>query len=153
MYYYILAFLLFAADQVTKYFTVKNLEEFESFTAFEGFLHFTRFHNTGGPWSIFDNLPIFFVIVTIAIFVFEIIYFRKHPLTHPLSKIAAVLINSGALGNLADRMFRGYVVDMIEVKFIDYPVFNFADCCIVIGCLLMCIYVLFVAEQAESDET
>ncbi|MBR5506698.1 MAG: signal peptidase II [Clostridia bacterium] len=65
-------------------------------------------------------------------------------------KISVMLINAGAIGNLFDRIFRGYVVDMIEVTFIEYPVFNFADCCIVIGCILLCVYVAFFDKDEKN---
>lgn len=151
--YYLTAFILFLADQITKYFTVAKLDEFESYIVIDGIINFTRFHNTGGPWSIFDNAPIFFIIATFIFFMLEFIFIKKHPLNHPLSRMCAVLINCGAVGNLTDRIFRGYVVDMIELKFIDYPVFNFADCCIVAGCVLMCIYVMFICKDDEKTNS
>jgi len=151
MVYFIIGIILFAADFVTKYLTVNSFELYESITVIDGILDFTRYHNTGGPWSLFDNFSFIFVIATIAIFVGEFFFFKKHPLTHPVSKLSAALINAGALGNFVDRIFRGYVVDMIKVTFIDYPVFNFADCCIVAGCILMCIYVLFIDSSTKGN--
>ncbi len=147
---FIFIILLFAIDQITKYLTVAKLTESESIAVIDGILNFSRVHNTGGPWSMFDNFSIVFIALTFAIFAAEIYYFRKYPLNHVVSKIAAALINGGALGNLADRIFRGYVVDMIDLRFIDYPVFNFADCCIVVGCILMCIYVIFIYKDPKK---
>ena len=62
------------------------------------------------------------------------------------------MINAGAIGNLIDRIFRGYVVDMLEVTFINYPVFNFADTFIVIGCVIMCIYIIFMSDKEDKKE-
>ena len=62
------------------------------------------------------------------------------------------LILSGAIGNMIDRTFRSFVVDMIEVTFIDYPVFNFADCCVVIGAILLGIYILFIYKEPQKEE-
>jgi len=158
MFYFILAFVLLAIDQVTKHLTTIYLSVYESFSFIEGVLSFTHCHNTGGPWSLFDGVPVMFIIATFLIFIIEILYFVKHPLKHGLAKLSCTLINAGAIGNLIDRIFRGYVVDMIEVKFIDYPVFNFADCCIVVGAIIMCIYVIFIegkdaqkSNEVESD--
>lgn len=147
MLYVILAIILLSIDQLTKHLTVNQLAEFESVPVIESVLSFTRYHNTGGPWSLFDGIPALFVVATFAIFAFEIWYLRKHELRSKTGRIACAMINSGAIGNLIDRIFRGYVVDMIEVKFIDYPIFNFADCCIVVGCVLLCIYVIFYSED------
>lgn len=149
MTYIILAAILFAADQLTKYLTVWKLAKYESVSVIDGILSFTRYHNTGGPWSMFDGSPALFVIATFVIFAAEIIYLKNHRLKDRTAKLACALINAGAAGNLIDRIFRGYVVDMIEVKFIDYPVFNFADCCIVAGCILMCIYVIFIQKEPK----
>ncbi len=118
----------------------------------ENILAFTRRHNTGGPWSIFDGNIAVFIVVTFLIIGIATWYIIKHPLKSRMEKISVSLIASGAFGNLIDRIFRGYVVDMLEVKFIDYPVFNFADCCIVAGCILMCIYVVFYYKEPSKSE-
>lgn len=149
---YIVILLLFAADQATKFLTTMNLGEYDTYVVIDGILNFTRSHNTGGPWSIFSDFVPVFIAATFLIFIIEIIYFKKHPLKRNLSKISVILINSGALGNLADRIFRGYVVDMIELKFINYPIFNLADCFVVIGCILMCIDVIFFEKENINKE-
>ncbi len=150
MFYIFGAILLFIIDQVTKLLTVQSFNLYESVTVIKGVLDFTRHHNTGGPWSLFDSHIEVFVIITFIIFAIEFWYFKKHPMKHNLEKTSVMLINAGAIGNLFDRIFRGYVVDMIEVTFIDYPVFNFADCCIVVGCILLCIYVIFFDKDEKN---
>lgn len=150
MFYIFGAVLLFILDQITKLLTVQNFSLYESVTVIKGVLDFTRHHNTGGPWSLFDSHIEVFVIITFVIFLLEFLYFKKRPMKHPLEKISVMLINAGAIGNLFDRIFRGYVVDMIEVTFIEYPVFNFADCCIVIGCILLCVYVAFFDKDEKN---
>lgn len=153
MLYLIIGAVFLLIDQITKFITVAKFNEFESFTFINGVLDFTRYHNTGGPWSMLDEYSRLFILFTFAIFVVEYFYFKKHPLTHSLSKLCCALINAGAVGNLIDRIFRGYVVDMIKVTFIDYPVFNFADCCIVVGCILMCFYVIFIQKDKSEIKT
>lgn len=149
MIYLIMIPLLFLFDQISKYFTVKFLDEFESVNIIGNLLDFTHIHNTGGPWSIFDDKPYIFVIMTVIIFVAGFLYFRKNKPWHILNKLSICLIAGGALGNFADRLMRGYVVDMIDVNLFNYPVFNVADCFIVIGAVLMCIYILFFSEEKE----
>ena len=80
-----------------------------------------------------------------------IIYTAKAKPASKLYRLSTSLIISGGIGNLIDRLFRGYVVDMIEVTFIDYPVFNFADCCVVVGAILFCIYILKYDTKTEKD--
>lgn len=151
MIYVIITILLFAADQATKFLTVNFLNEGQSVSVIKNILDFTRCHNTGGPWSIFDQSRWIFIAVTIIVFAAEIIYIKKYGLKHTLSRLSVSLITAGALGNFADRLFRGYVVDMIDVNFFNYPVFNFADICIVVGCVLLCVYVLFIYKEPNKD--
>lgn len=149
MFYAAIILTLFLTDQISKYFTVRNLNEFESFAVIKNVLDFTHVHNTGGPWSIFDSIPIVFIAMTIVLFIAGFFYFRRHKPKHIIQKLSICLIASGALGNFADRVFRGYVVDMIDVNLFNYPVFNVADCYIVIGAILMCIYVIFLDKEAK----
>ena len=152
MLYFCLSLILIIFDQISKILTVIFLDEYESFILLKNIISFTRCHNTGGPWSIFNEHTFIFIIVTVIILLAEIIYLKKHKITNTLCKISLSLINAGAVGNLIDRLFRGYVVDMIEVTFINYPVFNFADCFIVIGCILMCIYIIFMSDKDSEKE-
>lgn len=148
--FYIISILLFLlTDQISKYLTVKNLAEYESYNVIKNVINFTHVHNTGGPWSIFESTPIIFIIMTLVVLIIGFIYFKKHTPTHLLEKLSICLIAGGALGNFADRIFRGYVVDMIDVNFFNYPVFNIADCYIVVGAILMCFYVIFLDNKIK----
>ena len=147
MIYYILIPLFFIADQLTKLATVTFLDKYESVNIIGEFLRFTHVHNTGGPWSILDGTPYVFIIMTVLIFALGFWYFKKNKPQNLLGKLSLCLIAGGALGNFADRILRGYVVDMIDVNLFDYPVFNVADCFIVIGAVLMCVYILFFTKE------
>ena len=69
---------------------------------------------------------------------------------HPLGLAACFLIISGGLGNIIDRVRLGYVVDMFDFQFINYPVFNIADCCIVCGCIMGAIWYLCLYEKYDK---
>ena len=71
---------------------------------------------------------------------------------HPLGVTALVLILGGGVGNLIDRIRLGYVVDMFNLEFIHYPVFNVADCCIVVGAVLAVVYYLWFYEKYDKRE-
>ena len=71
---------------------------------------------------------------------------------HPLGVIAGVMILAGGVGNLIDRLFRGYVVDMFDLTLFSYPVFNFADCCVVVGAILGAVYYLFFYDKYDKRE-
>lgn len=152
--FYVMAISAFLiTDQLSKFFTVYCLNEYQSVNVIDNILSFTHVHNTGGPWSMLDDKPLVFIILTIIILVLGIYYFWKNKPTHILEKLSVAMIAGGALGNFTDRIFRGYVVDMIDVNFFDYPVFNLADCYIVIGAVLMCIYVIFIYKDKDKTET
>lgn len=65
---------------------------------------------------------------------------------------SVALIISGGIGNLIDRIFLGYVVDFIDLRIINFAVFNFADCCVVIGVIMVFIYVLFLSGRKEKTK-
>lgn len=143
MIYIILSAILVIADQLTKLATVEYLMPVKSITLIEGILSLTYVENRGAAFGVMQNARWFFIIFTIAVIAAVIIYTIMTKQRDKIFLISVSLICSGGLGNLIDRIFRGYVVDMIEVTFIEYPVFNFADICVVCGAILLCIFVLF----------
>ena len=62
------------------------------------------------------------------------------------------LILAGAVGNLIDRVFMGYVTDMIKTLFMDFAVFNVADCCVVVGTIALAVYLVFFYKEVKSSE-
>lgn len=71
---------------------------------------------------------------------------------YTMFNISATLILAGGIGNLIDRLVQGYVVDMIEVTLVSFPLFNIADCCVVIGSVLLLIFFLFFYEDKTPTE-
>ena len=76
----------------------------------------------------------------------------KRIVRHPLGVTAGVLILGGGIGNVIDRVCRGYVVDMFDLLFIDYPIFNLADCFVVIGVVLGAVYYLWFYDKYDKKE-
>ena len=143
MFYYIISVILVIVDQLTKLATLKYIKPIKSITLIEGILSLTYVENRGAAFGVMQNARWFFIIFTLAIVAAAIIYSHTTRQKSKTFLISVSLICAGGIGNLIDRIFRSYVVDMIEVTFIDYPVFNFADICVVCGAVLLCIYVLF----------
>ena len=143
MLYIIISIILVIIDQITKLATVKYLMPVKSLTLIDGILSLTYVENRGAAFGVMQNARWFFIIFTLAVIVAAILYTYVTKQKDKTFLISVVLICSGGIGNLIDRIFRGYVVDMIEVTFINYPVFNIADICVVCGAILLCIYVLF----------
>lgn len=134
MLYVILSVVLVIADQLTKALTVKNIPFEESINVISGILSFTYIKNSGAAWGIFSGGRYFFIIFTALVLIALTFVIIKKRTANKIFNLAISLIYAGAIGNFLDRIFRhGNVVDMIKLDFINYPVFNFADCCVVIA--------------------
>jgi signal peptidase II len=97
--------------------------------------------NTGAAWSMFAGKTWLLIIVSIIIISLIIWYIYKNKPKNKLEKIGYAMVLGGALGNLLDRIIYGYVIDYLDFKIFTYnfPIFNLADTCIVIGITLICI--------------
>lgn len=151
------AAILIAADQIIKYFVVLQIPyqpyADTTFTVIPSVLGISHARNTGAAWSILASntwlLAVFSSIATVVVLYFII----RRKVTHPLGSWSLVLILAGAVGNLIDRVRLGYVVDMFRFLFIPFPVFNFADICISVGGVLLCIYILFFYGKNQKGQS
>jgi signal peptidase II len=133
-------------DQVTKAIVARSVELYRSVPVIPGFFNITRIHNKGAIFGFFASsgkLPVY-LLLTGASFCalgFVVYYFIKTPAGDIFTKLSLSLILAGALGNLIDRLFRGYVIDYLDfyIKRDHFPFFNVADSCITVGALLLMI--------------
>lgn len=135
----IIAFLI--ADRMLKNLSAAFLVG-ENISVVQGVLSLTYVENRGAAFGIMQNATWFFVIVTVLVIAGLVAYTVVKKPDGNLFKWASVFVFSGAVGNLIDRVAYGYVIDMIKVDFFDFPVFNFADCCVVVGAVLFGFYIL-----------
>lgn len=142
--------LLVIIDQITKMLTLAYIKPVNTIEVIKNVLSFTYVENKGAAFGILQNARWVFIIFTMAVIAAFIYYTIKKAPSSRLYYVSVGLIIAGGVGNLIDRIFRGFVVDMIELTFINYPVFNFADCCVVIGSFLFCIYILKYDSKAEN---
>ena len=150
MLFYIVAILLIVADQFSKFLTVKYLKPISTVNIIDGIFSFTYVENKGAAFGILQNARWVFIVATIVAIIVMVWYKLKYKPQGKVVNISMCLLLSGAIGNMIDRLLLGYVVDMFEVTFIDYPVFNVADCFVVIGAILLCIYILFIYKEPEK---
>jgi len=121
-------------DQLTKYLAVKTLSLGQSISVIKGILHFTLIHNRGAAFGMLKNQTNLFILT--SIFAIILIYFNlKKYRKAPSYIISLSLILGGALGNLVDRLFLGYVIDFLDLRI--WPVFNIADSAITLGAILL----------------
>ena len=142
--------LLLALDQWVKYWTVSHLALGEACPLFPGLVELLRVHNYGAAWSSFSGMRWLLVSVTSVIVLAVVFLLARRVVRHPLGVTACVLVITGGLGNIIDRVRLGYVVDMFNFQFISYPVFNVADICVVCGAALGAAYYLWFYEKYDK---
>lgn len=150
MWYLFLFALLLGADQLMKHWTVTQLALGESAPLLPGVMQLTRVHNYGAAWSSFSGYTTLLIVVTVLLMGAIGYLLLRRIVRHPLGLVACTLVLAGGVGNLIDRLLRGYVVDMLDLQLFSYPVFNFADCCVVVGAILGGVYYLFLYEKHDG---
>ena len=152
-YYVLFAALVVAADQFTKYLTLLYIPLHTRIDVLPGFLGLTYVQNTGAAFSSFQGqqwlFVLIFAVLTVAI-LWE--YFKKPMPFTRFERWCIASIYAGGLGNMIDRVRFGYVVDMIETRFMDFPVFNVADCFITCGCIILIISLFFNKEFWKEEK-
>ena len=150
----ILAVILFIIDQATKYIALTKLNPLGSVTFIDGFMDFTFVENRGAAFGILNGRVWLLLVIAAVICIAIIAAMLKMPNTKEYKwlKWSLMLILAGAIGNVADRLFRGYVVDFFEFTFIKWPVFNMADIYVVIGTVVMAVLVLFVIKDDKEEK-
>ena len=147
------AAVVVALDQYTKFLTVANIALYQDVPFLPGFLNFTYVRNTGAAFSSFEGMQWLFALV-FAVFTVMILweYFRKPMPFRKHERLLIAAIYGGGLGNMIDRIRMGYVVDMIETTFIEFPVFNVADIFITCGCIAMMLHLVFFNKEFWKEE-
>lgn len=151
MIYYLIALIIIALDQITKWIIVAKMKIGEQIPLIADLLYITSHRNRGAAFGILQGQMGLFFVITILV-VIGIVYYLQKQVKYPGTGVAFGLILGGALGNFIDRLFRGEVVDFIDVKIInyDFPIFNVADSSLVIGVILLMLFTL-KEEQAKGE--
>ena len=145
MIYAIIIIIGIILDRFTKIYAINN---FVNNPKNGPIINLTYLENRGAAFGILQDKRLFFIILTITIIAFLMVFFIKNINKNPLFlNIAISLIISGALGNFYDRLFHGYVVDFIEFSFVSFPIFNIADILVTTGCALILIYIIFLEKK------
>ena len=153
--YAILAVLLVLGDQATKFVVRTNIPLGGSKPFIPHIMDLTYVQNTGAAFSILRQHT-WLLTLTSAVVVLVMCYLIvKGFFKNTLGRWSAMLVLAGGMGNLIDRAVFGYVTDMFKTIFMDFAVFNVADCCITIGVPLLFLYVLLYVgkDEKKEDET
>lgn len=151
--YYGLAVLVILLDQWTKWTVVKNMEIGDHIAVWDPWFGILSHRNRGAAWGMLQGQIWIFTIVTIIVIVGIIYYFHKEAKGKPLFQSSLMILLGGAIGNFIDRIFRGEVVDFIDVLIpvinYDFPIFNIADSALTIA-VMMLIFVLLKEDMKEK---
>lgn len=150
--YLLITLVLVGIDQLTKYLVLQYMADGVPVTAIPHVLQFRYIYNTGAAFSMFSGRTLTLSAVTIAILIVMIVLFIKGRFSTRLLRAGAILVIAGGFGNLIDRLFRHYVVDFIEFTFTQFAVFNFADCCVTIGAVLLIVAILISIAKDSGKE-
>lgn len=145
--------LLIVLDQITKLFAIAHLKNIDSKILIRGVFELRYLENRGAAFGMMQNMKVIFVIIALLMLMFVIFALLKLPDNKrylPL-RIIMILIGAGAVGNLIDRLFRGFVVDFFYFSLIDFPIFNVADIYVSVSCILLVVLVLFVYKDGDFE--
>ena len=146
----IIAVILIAVDRITKKWAAQALASGD-IAVIDKVLYFRYTENTGVAFSMFSDNRWVLVGITSVMLIVALAFFLSGKIKDKLELFALSLIIAGGVGNLIDRLSLGYVIDFIDVRIINFAIFNVADMCITIGAILVCI-AAFAAEKREKRE-
>ncbi len=140
-------------DQLSKFWTVANIPLYSQIPALKGVFCLSYVQNTGAAFSSFQGMQWLFALIFVLFTAGVIWCFWKNAMPFSnFEKWCIAAIWAGGLGNMIDRLRLGYVVDMICLEFMNFPVFNVADCFITCGCIALMVSLVFFNKSFWKDE-
>lgn len=147
---FLCAAVLTLLDQVTKIAAVNKLSG-KPFVLIDGVFEFHYIQNYGSAWGMLSGKTFFLIVVTLLVMALIVYAFIRTPKNkkYALLCVCEVVLLAGALGNFIDRIMLGYVRDFLYFSLIDFPIFNVADCYVVVSAIAACILVVFVYKDED----
>lgn len=148
--YIILSIFIFILDIMTKMVADLNLKQIGTIPLIQDIFHLTYVENKGIAFGMFAEERLLFILVSIGVLVIlSVLYTKTQPRTKWL-KVGTSFIYGGAIGNLMERMAKGYVVDFFDFRLINFPVFNIADIAICVGAVMLVIHFI-ISDKTEKE--
>lgn len=148
--YLLLTLLLIFLDQTVKQLVLTYIPLYGSVPFLPHIMDFTYVQNTGAAFSMFSDQTWILALCSLLLSLALAVAVWKKFFSHPLGRTALTLVLAGAIGNLIDRVFRGFVVDMFRTLFMEFAVFNVADICVVVGGIGAALYYVFLYDKLEG---
>ena len=142
-----------ALDQFTKYLAVAHIKE-DPIILIDGVLEFRYLENSGAAFGMMENMQWIFILFALLISAAALWLYFHIPMERKFipMQIICITLTAGAVGNMIDRIFRGFVVDMIDVTCINFYVFNVADSAVCIGCGLLILYMILDEIRTKREK-
>ncbi len=141
------------ADQLIKLAVDRSIELYETRRFIPHIMSLTHIRNSGAAWSIMEGKTWFLILLPLVMIAAALvfIYFNRHG--SKLGCISLALVVGGGVGNLIDRVRLHEVIDYLKLELFDFPIFNFADICVVVGAVLFCVYLFFFDEDGKLEKS
>ena len=149
--YELVIILLIGIDQLIKNWALNVLRYKGAISVIENVFNLTYVENRGAAFGLFQNNQIIFIVVALIASIVGLYALHSKKIKSKICKTSIMLIIARALGNLIDRIRLDFVVDYFDFVFIWNYVFNLADCFIVVGTILLCLYVLIKSDKTEKE--
>lgn len=146
----LLAVLIIVSDRAVKLYIVANFRQGEVFGELPGIADFLYVKNTGAAFSILNDNTALLTVISIVFLIAVVLYKVIRKPQHFLENLAVTLFFAGGLGNAIDRIQYKFVVDFIDLKWFDFPVFNIADIAVVSGAIAAIVFVLFFDKEKKN---
>lgn len=146
----LLAVLIIVSDRAVKLYIVANCRQGEVFGELPGIADFLYVKNTGAAFSILNDNTALLTVISIVFLIAVVLYKVIRKPQHFLENLAVTLFFAGGLGNAIDRIQYKFVVDFIDLKWFDFPVFNIADIAVVSGAIAAIVFVLFFDKEKKN---
>lgn len=145
--------LLIILDQITKILALQNLKGQNPVTLIPDVFQLFYVENRGAAFGILQNRQWIFLIITVIVLAALIWALPKIPQERHFLPLTLCLsfVGAGAVGNMIDRIFRGYVVDFFYFKLIDFPVFNVADIYVTTAAIILIVLIVFLYKEEDFD--
>ncbi|GEO65658.1 signal peptidase II [Levilactobacillus spicheri] len=147
----LLIIVLVVIDQLIKHAVVANIALGGQHPVINGVFSLTHLQNDGAAWSILEGQMWLFTVITIvALGVMGVFFWRyRHHREQWVEELGLAFMLAGTIGNFIDRALQGYVIDMFQLDFVNFPIFNFADSCLTVGVILIMIGV-YLTDRREA---
>lgn len=148
----IFSLLIIILDQIIKFVVIQNMELYSSIIIIKNFFNITYVQNIGAAFSILSGNVVFLSLISLIVLVAIYIYLSKKKSFNKIQTITYSMLIGGIVGNMIDRIFRGFVIDYLDFSILKYnfPVFNFADICIVVSAIIL---LIFSIKEGKSCDT